>query len=74
MSDWSVEKKVDIICKHWEIKRLKELEEQREREAKLAENKKDITEPVKPAAPAAKAEAKVESAVQKFLHKLHINF
>ena len=74
MSDWSVEKKVDIICKHWEIQRLKELEEQREREAKLAENKKDITEPAKPDAPVAKAEAKEESSVRKFLHKLHINF
>lgn len=78
MSEWSTEKKVDIICQLWEQKRLKELQEERERAAKLAENKADITTPAKPAAPAVKPEAqaaaKEESAVRKFLHKLHINF
>lgn len=78
MSDWSTEKKVDIICQIWERKRLKELQEQREREAALAENKEDITKPAtaKPA-PKAEAEAKApegESPVRRFLHKLHINF
>jgi hypothetical protein len=75
MSEWSTEKKVDIICQLWEHKRLKELEEQRAREAALAANKKDITEPAKPAAPEAKAEAKAsESPVKRLLNKLHIKF
>lgn len=74
MSEWSTEKKVDIICQLYEQRRLKELQEQREREAKLAENKADITTPAKPAEPAAKTEAKEESAVRKFLNKLHLKF
>jgi hypothetical protein len=74
MSEWSTEKKVDIICQLWEQKRLKELQEQREREAQLAANKADITTPAKATAPEAKAEAKEESPVRKLLSKLHIKF
>jgi hypothetical protein len=68
MSEWSTEKKVDLICKAWEQRRMKELADQRQRaaeaEKKLEENKVDVT---------AKAEKPAHiSPVRQILKSLHL--
>jgi hypothetical protein len=67
MSEWSIEKRVELICRAWAEKDLKERRERAEREKALAENKAEITEP-------AKKEAAKPAPKQKepwFMHLFH---